>query len=65
VEHKYEFTALLLLNDVCGAYCRFCFRKRLFMSNNDEVSRDVTPGINYIRNHPEINNVLLTGGDRK
>jgi KamA family protein len=63
VEHKYEFTALLLVNDVCGGYCRFCFRKRLFMDENDEVVRDVSTGINYIREHPKINNVLLTGGD--
>jgi len=63
LEHKYEFTALLLLNDVCGAYCRFCFRKRLFMDDNDEIVRDVSEGIEYIRDHPEINNVLLTGGD--
>ncbi len=63
LEHKYEFTALLLVNDVCGAYCRFCFRKRLFMDANDEVVRDVSAGIKYIKEHPEINNVLLTGGD--
>ena len=63
LEHKYADTALLLCNDVCGAYCRFCFRKRLFMDENDEVVRDVTAGIDYIRAHPEISNVLLTGGD--
>ena len=63
LEHKYADTALLLCNDVCGAYCRFCFRKRLFMDNNDEVVRDVSAGIAYIREHPEISNVLLTGGD--
>lgn len=63
LEHKYSDTALLLCNDVCGAYCRFCFRKRLFMDDNDEVVRDVTAGIEYIRRHPEISNVLLTGGD--
>ena len=63
LEHKYEFTALLLVNDVCAAYCRFCFRKRLFMDENDEVVRDVSQGIQYIQNHEEINNVLLTGGD--
>ena len=63
LEHKYADTALLLVNDVCGGYCRFCFRKRLFMNDNDEVVRDVTQGLEYIRSHPEINNVLLTGGD--
>ncbi len=63
LEHKYPDTALLLVTDVCGIYCRFCFRKRLFMNDNDEVARDVSEGLEYIRNHPEINNVLLTGGD--
>ncbi|MCZ7663997.1 MAG: KamA family radical SAM protein [Thermoleophilia bacterium] len=63
LEHKYEFTALLLVNDICGGFCRFCFRKRLFMNENVEVVRDVAPGLEYIREHPEINNVLLTGGD--
>jgi KamA family protein len=63
LEHKYEFTAVLLLSDVCGGFCRFCFRKRLFMSDSAEASRDVTEGLKYIRENPQINNVLLTGGD--
>jgi len=63
LEHKYTSTALLLVNEVCAAYCRFCFRKRLFMNENDEVTKDISEGIEYIRNHKEINNVLLTGGD--
>ena len=63
LEHKYDSVALLLVNNVCGAYCRFCFRKRLFMGENDEVMRDVSQGIEYIKNHPEITDVLMTGGD--
>jgi KamA family protein len=63
LEHKYTSTALLLVNEVCAAYCRFCFRKRLFMNENDEVTKDISEGLKYIRNHKEINNVLLTGGD--
>lgn len=63
VQHKYPDTALLLCNEVCGAYCRYCFRKRLFMNDNDEASKDLTEGIAYIAAHPEITNVLLTGGD--
>lgn len=62
-QHKYQRTVLLLCNEVCGAYCRYCFRKRLFMDDNDEVTLDVTDGIDYIRQHPEVTNVLLTGGD--
>jgi len=63
LEHKYTSTALLLVNEVCAAYCRFCFRKRLFMNENDEVTKDITEGLEYIREHKEITNVLLTGGD--
>jgi lysine 2,3-aminomutase len=63
LEHKYSDTALLLVNNVCGAYCRFCFRKRLFTDDNDEVTNDISAAVEYIRQHPEINNVLLTGGD--
>lgn len=63
VQHKYADTVLLLCNEVCGAYCRYCFRKRLFMDENDEVTTDVSAGIRYIREHPEVTNVLLTGGD--
>jgi lysine 2,3-aminomutase len=63
LEHKYQYTALMLVTDVCGGFCRFCFRKRLFMEHNEEISRDVTQALNYIKSHTEINNVLLTGGD--
>ena len=63
LEHKYGDTALLLVNNVCGAYCRFCFRKRLFTDGNDEVTNDITDAVAYIEEHPEINNVLLSGGD--
>ena len=63
VQHKYDDTVLLLCNEVCGAYCRYCFRKRLFMNDNDEVTNDVSARIEYIRNHPQVSNVLLTGGD--
>ena len=51
LEHKYTSTALLLVNEVCAAYCRFCFRKRLFMNENDEVTKDISEGLEYIRNH--------------
>lgn len=62
-QHKYKTTALLLVSEVCGAYCRYCFRKRLFRNDVKEASIDVEPGLQYIAEHPEINNVLLTGGD--
>jgi lysine 2,3-aminomutase len=63
LQHKYDQTGLLLLTDVCGGICRFCFRKRLFMSCERETVKDVSENIEYIREHKEITNVLLTGGD--
>ena len=63
LQHKYDQTGLLLLTDVCGGICRFCFRKRLFMSCERETVMDVSANIEYIREHKEITNVLLTGGD--
>ncbi|MFN7251726.1 MAG: KamA family radical SAM protein [Anaerobacillus sp.] len=62
-QHKYGTTALLIVSEVCGAYCRYCFRKRLFRNDVKEAMSDVNPGIEYISKTPEINNVLLTGGD--
>lgn len=63
VQHKYPHTVLLLCNETCGAYCRYCFRKRLFIRENDEVNLDVSEGIRYIAGNKNVTNVLLTGGD--
>jgi len=63
LQHKYLTTAVLLVTDICGGFCRFCFRKRIFIDGNEEAVRDISPGIDYIKKHPKITNVLLTGGD--
>ncbi len=63
VQHKYRDTALVLANSVCGAYCRYCFRKRLFMDDNDDTVHDLEPAFRYIAEHEEVTDVLLTGGD--
>lgn len=63
VQHKYRQTALLLLTNYCFANCRFCFRKRFVGIKDDEVLRDVRAGVAYVKEHPEITNLLLSGGD--
>ena len=63
LEHKYNSTALLLVSNVCDSICRYCFRKRLFIKPRIDYLRDLPAALDYIRQHSEITNVLLTGGD--
>ncbi|MCK5039655.1 MAG: KamA family radical SAM protein [Candidatus Aenigmarchaeota archaeon] len=63
LQHKYKQTALILSTNQCAAYCRFCFRKRLVGLPNHEVLDMFGKAVNYIKEHKEINNVLITGGD--
>jgi len=63
LQHKYRETVLFLIGPTCFGYCRFCFRKRLFMDDSNEILFDIKPAIEYIKSHKEIQNVLLTGGD--
>ena len=63
LQHKYRDTALVLAAPTCAAYCRYCFRKRLFMDDNDEAVLDADAAVTYVARHREISNVLLTGGD--
>ncbi len=61
LEHKYSSTALMLISNLCGGICRYCFRKRVFIE--DEIIQNIDSAIEYIQQHKEINNILLTGGD--
>ena len=63
LEHKYNSTALLLASNVCDGVCRYCFRKRVFMNPRSEYLQDLPAAMQYIKEHDEITNVLLTGGD--
>ncbi len=63
LEHKYPYTILLLVSEVCEGICRYCFRKRVFMGSRTERLRDVPAAIDYIRSQKQVTNVLLTGGD--
>jgi len=63
LQHKYRETALVLATNRCATYCRYCFRKRLVGLPNTEVVEHFNEAANYIRQHQEINNVLISGGD--
>ncbi len=63
LEHKYNSTVLLLVSNVCDGICRYCFRKRIFVEPQKEYLRDLPAALQYIKQHYEVTNVLLTGGD--
>lgn len=64
LQHKYSETALILSTNRCAMYCRHCFRKRLVgRRGTREIIEDFKAPVCYIREHTEINNVLISGGD--
>lgn len=63
LQHKYANTVLLLSSNVCAMYCRHCFRKRMVGLSNEEIMGRFHEAYEYIANHPEVNNVLISGGD--
>ncbi|HMF17079.1 MAG TPA: KamA family radical SAM protein, partial [Gemmataceae bacterium] len=63
--HRYPDRVLLVTTHVCTMYCRFCTRKRATMARGgwDAISRDDERMIEYIRDHSEIRDVIVSGGD--
>jgi lysine 2,3-aminomutase len=61
---RYPDRALLLVSDRCAVYCRFCTRSRLVGSGGGPRSlARLAPALNYLRIHPEITDVIVSGGD--
>lgn len=63
VLHKYDYTALVVTSEYCAMYCRHCFRKRMVGLPNDQTVKSFEKAARYIAEHPEITNVILSGGD--
>lgn len=63
--HRYPDRALLVTTHVCTMYCRFCTRKRATMVRGgwDAISRNDERMIEYVREHSEIRDVIVSGGD--
>lgn len=62
--HRYPDRVLFLITDMCSMYCRHCTRRR-FAGQHDTAMPKVRIdlAIEYIQNHPEVRDVLLSGGD--
>lgn len=61
--HKYPYSALIVATDYCSMYCRHCFRKAIVGLPNDKTVENFQKAANYIREHKEITNVVISGGD--
>lgn len=63
LQHKYTQTALVLSTNCCAMYCRHCFRKRLVGIDDAETAKNFDNMMQYISDHKELTNVLVSGGD--
>ncbi len=62
--HRYPDRVLLLTTDQCSMYCRHCTRRRFAGQTDCQVPLDkIEKCIDYVRHHPEVRDVLLSGGD--
>ena len=63
LEHKYSSTVLLMVSNDCEGICRYCYRKRVFLDSEQKYLKDISGAMEYISEHPEVTNVLLSGAD--
>jgi lysine 2,3-aminomutase len=63
--HRYRDRVLLKLTHVCPVYCRFCFRREMVGPGEEQMlsPRALDTALDYIAQHPEIWEVIMTGGD--
>jgi lysine 2,3-aminomutase len=63
ITHRYPDRALFLVSPVCASYCRFCTRRRKVGDPEKIPLNQYDSAFAYLRSHPEIRDVILSGGD--
>lgn len=63
IVHRYPDRVLFLTTSQCSMYCRFCTRKRKVGDSSKINMKFIQDGIDYIAAHPEIRDIILSGGD--
>lgn len=58
--HRYKNRILLLSTNQCSSFCRFCTRSRLI---GNETENNLEEALNYIKEHREVNDCIISGGD--
>ncbi|MCF8058793.1 MAG: KamA family radical SAM protein [Bacteriovoracaceae bacterium] len=61
--HRYKNRILFTPTEVCPIQCRYCFRKNELLQNNDVFKNNLEVAVNYATFHPQVEEVILTGGD--
>ena len=62
--HRYPDRVLMLVTTECASYCRYCTRSRIVGNSHEQFSRtDFEAQLEYLRNTPQVRDVLLSGGD--
>lgn len=61
--HKYRNRVLLIASGGCAINCRYCFRRHFPYQDNMPSRSEWKDTLSYIREHPEINEIILSGGD--
>jgi lysine 2,3-aminomutase len=65
IVHRYPDRALFLVTNFCSTYCRYCTRSHM-VSKEDHITATQSQwekGFQYIENHPEVRDVIISGGD--
>ena len=63
IARQYHDRIAFTVTDTCANYCRHCFRKELTVDRDLKLRFDVEEGLKWIKDHKEIRDVLITGGD--
>ncbi|MES0489223.1 MAG: KamA family radical SAM protein [Leptospirales bacterium] len=63
IARQYKDRIAFTVTEVCGIYCRHCFRKELVVDRKLKLRFDIEEGLKWISEHKEIRDVLVTGGD--
>lgn len=65
IVHRYPDRALFLVTNFCSVNCRYCTRSRVVQQNNSKMAEldQWKKAVEYIKNTPQIRDVLLSGGD--
>lgn len=61
--HRYKNRALFLPTTVCPIICRYCFRKNELTFKDELFKADFQNTIQYLKDHPEIEEIIFSGGD--